>query len=66
MTLSHRGTQPDMPRLPPGVLREPQQRELLHELDLSIAALRGEHGETDTAVRLTSCYHNLMRMWATV
>ena len=48
------------------MVREPQQRALLHELDMSIAALRGAHGETDAAVRLTSCYHNLMRMWATV
>ena len=48
------------------MVREPQQRELLHELDMSIVALRGEQGETGTAVRLTSCYHNLMRMWATV
>ena len=48
------------------MVREPQQRALLHELDMSIVALRGEQGETDTAVRLTSCYHNLMRMWATV
>ncbi len=48
------------------MVREPQQRELLYELDMSIVALRGEQGETDTAVRLTSCYHNLMRMWATV
>lgn len=48
------------------MVREPQQRELLHELDLGIAALRSEQGETATAVRLTSCYHNLMRMWATV
>ena len=48
------------------MVREPQQRELLYELDMSIVALRGEQGDTDTAVRLTSCYHNLMRMWATV
>jgi len=48
------------------MVREPQQRALLHELDISIVALRDERGETDTAVRLTSCYHNLMRMWATV
>ncbi|WP_018077584.1 Fe2+-dependent dioxygenase [Thiobacillus denitrificans] len=48
------------------MVREPQQRELLYELDMSIVALRGEQGETDTTVRLTSCYHNLMRMWATV
>ncbi|MBT9539937.1 Fe2+-dependent dioxygenase [Thiobacillus sp.] len=48
------------------MVREPQQRELLYELDMSIVALRGEQGDTDTAVRLTSCYHNLMRMWAMV
>lgn len=28
--------------------------------------LRGEQGESETAVRLTSCYHNPMRTWATV
>lgn len=48
------------------MVREPQQRELLHELDISIASLRNTQGETESAVRLTSCYHNLMRMWATV
>lgn len=48
------------------MVREPQRRALLHELDISIVALRDERGETDTAMRLTSCYHNLMRMWATV
>ncbi|WP_310447232.1 Fe2+-dependent dioxygenase [Thiobacillus sp.] len=48
------------------MVREPQQRELLYELDMSIVALRGEQGDTGTAVRLTSCYHNLMRMWAMV
>jgi PKHD-type hydroxylase len=46
------------------MVREPQRRELLYELDTSIVALRGDHGETPSAVRLTSCYHNLMRMWA--
>lgn len=48
------------------MVREPQQRELLYELDMSIVALRGEQGDTDTAVRLTSSYHNLMRMWAMI
>ena len=48
------------------MVREPQQRALLYELDTSIVALRSEQGESETAVRLTSCYHNLMRMWATV
>jgi PKHD-type hydroxylase len=48
------------------MVREPQRRELLYELDMSILALRQEQGETPTAVRLTSCYHNLLRMWAMV
>ena len=29
-------------------------------------ALRGQQGETEPAVRLTACYHNLLRMWAEV
>lgn len=48
------------------MVREPQQRELLHELDRSIVTLRAAEGECDTAVRLTSCYHNLLRMWADI
>lgn len=48
------------------MVREPQQRELLHELDLAIIELRARSGETAEAVRLTSCYHNLMRMWSSV
>lgn len=48
------------------MVRDPQQRALLYDLDMSILALRETQGETETAVRLTSCYHNLMRMWATV
>ena len=48
------------------MVREPQQRELLFELDMSILAQRERHGDDDVSVRLTSCYHNLMRMWANV
>ena len=48
------------------MVREPQQRELLFELDMSILAHREQHGDDDVSVRLTSCYHNLMRMWADV
>lgn len=48
------------------MVREPQQRELLYELDMSILAHREQHGDDDVSVRLTSCYHNLMRMWANV
>lgn len=48
------------------MVREPQRRDLLYELDMAILDLRREQGETGTAVRLTSCYHNLLRMWALV
>lgn len=48
------------------MVREPQYRELLYELDMSILAQRERHGDNDISVRLTSCYHNLMRMWANV
>ncbi len=46
------------------MVREPQQRDLLFELDMSILDLRQQHGDDATAVRLTNCYHNLLRMWA--
>jgi PKHD-type hydroxylase len=48
------------------MVREPQHRELLYELDMAILAQREQYGDTDISVRLTSCYHNLMRMWAAV
>lgn len=48
------------------MVREPQQRELLFELDMSILAQREQYGDNDISIRLTSCYHNLMRMWANV
>jgi PKHD-type hydroxylase len=46
------------------MVRDPQQRHLLWELDQSLMALRGEHGESPTTVALTGTYHNLLRMWA--
>lgn len=48
------------------MVNSPQQRDILFELDLSILALRQEHGENPAVVRLTSCYHNLLRMWAEI
>jgi PKHD-type hydroxylase len=45
-------------------VRSAEQRRLLFELDAAIASLRASHGETAEAVRLTGCYHNLLRMWA--
>jgi PKHD-type hydroxylase len=46
------------------MVRQDERRRLLFDLDLSILALRQAHGDTDPVVRLTGCYHNLMRMWA--
>ncbi len=46
------------------LVQDPQQRRLLHELDVSILDLRSEHGDNAQSLQLTNCYHNLMRMWA--
>ncbi|HWH47926.1 MAG TPA: hypothetical protein VN664_09005 [Burkholderiales bacterium] len=45
-------------------MRQDEQRRLLFDLDMSILSLRRAQGDTDAVVRLTACYHNLMRMWA--
>lgn len=46
------------------MVRENERRRLLYEMDMSIFALRQSQGDTAQVVRLTSCYHNLVRMWA--
>jgi PKHD-type hydroxylase len=46
------------------MVRDDGQRRLLFDLDMSILALREAHGDTPDLVRLTGCYHNLVRMWA--
>ncbi|MDP2323782.1 MAG: Fe2+-dependent dioxygenase [Gammaproteobacteria bacterium] len=46
------------------MVRENERRRLLFDLDLSVLALRQTQGDTVPVVRLTGCYHNLMRMWA--
>jgi len=59
------------------MVRRDDQRRLLYEMDMAITALRHqdlaarralapEQGESDELVRLTGCYHNLLRMWADV
>ena len=45
-------------------VREAERRRLLFDMDMSILSLSESHGDTETAVRLTGCYHNLLRMWA--
>ena len=59
------------------MVRRDDQRRLLYDMDMAITALRhqdlaarralaSEQGESDQVVRLTGCYHNLLRMWADV
>jgi PKHD-type hydroxylase len=46
------------------MVRDDAQRRLLFDLDMSILTLRGTAGDTPPVVKLTGCYHNLLRMWA--
>lgn len=46
------------------LVRENEYRRLLFEMDQSIVAMRQAHGDSPAVVQVTSCYHNLMRMWA--
>lgn len=48
------------------MVREDDRRRLLFDLDMSILALRNSIGDTTEVVRLTGCYHNLLRQWAVV
>ena len=45
------------------MVRDDAQRDLLHDLDMSILSLRNRHGDDATSVALTGTYHNLLRMW---
>ena len=46
------------------MVRDSAQRQILFELDMAVLDLRRRDGESDEAVRLTGCYHNLLRLWA--
>ena len=54
------------------MVRADAQRRLLYNMDMAITALRQQAsdraGQADSleVVRLTGCYHNLLRMWADV
>ncbi len=48
------------------MVRDAAQRELLYALDVAILKLRDTQGDVGPVIDLTSCYHNLLRMWATV
>ena len=46
------------------MVRDPGQRRMLYDMDMALLDLREAHGEIDPVVRLTGCYHNLLRRWA--
>jgi PKHD-type hydroxylase len=46
------------------MVREPERRRLLFDMDMAIMGLRTQYGEIAAAVALTGTYHNLLRMWA--
>ena len=46
------------------MVRSDERRRLLFDLDGAITSLRVRAGECGEAVRLTACYHDLLRMWA--
>jgi len=56
------------------MVRADAQRRLLYEMDMAITSLRQKNmaqaapgsAESSEVVRLTGCYHNLLRMWADV
>lgn len=46
------------------MVRENDRRRQLFDLDMAIMELRSAVGDTPAVVKLTGCYHNLLRMWA--
>jgi len=48
------------------MIRDPAQRELLHELDTARRSLFDQHGKTTEFDTITKTFHNLLRMWAEV
>ena len=49
------------------MIRDPQARSMIFDLDTAIQGVAGRLGRDDPeAVRLTGIYHNLIRYWAEV
>ena len=46
------------------MVRDAGERRLLFDMDMALLQLRQTDGDTDPVVRLTGCYHNLLRRWA--
>ena len=48
------------------MVKDDGERTILFDLDRSIAELSRERPESSALVRLTACYHNLIRRWAEI
>lgn len=48
------------------LVRDGQRRQMLFDLDMAIMKLRGQLGDSDEVIVLTSHYHNLIRQWAEI
>jgi PKHD-type hydroxylase len=48
------------------MVREDGERTLLFEMDTAIRELTASAADADALLRLTACYHNLLRRWAEV
>lgn len=46
------------------MIRDDGQRTLLFDMDMAIQRLNATQADDASLVRLTGCYHNLLRMWA--
>jgi len=46
------------------MVRDDGARALLYDMDLSIRELTARGGDARSLLRLTNCYHNLLRRWA--
>lgn len=44
-------------------VRDAWQRKMLFDLDMTILKLRGQLGDSEEVLSLTSTYHNLLRQW---
>lgn len=46
------------------LVRDPQQRRLLAQMDSAMGGIHVRHGDSTELMALNNCYHTLMRMWA--
>jgi PKHD-type hydroxylase len=46
------------------LVKDTAARDVLHSMDLAIQELDAALAESEAVVRLTGCYHNLVRRWS--